>query len=57
MFSGKVENQIYNANKVNINILFKDGKVVDISKASDQLNVKVLSKTIRKQFLCYPKSF
>lgn len=57
VFSGKVENQIYNANKVNINILFKDGKVVDISKASDQLNVKVLSKTIRKQFLCYPKSF
>jgi uncharacterized protein len=49
-------NRIYNANKVNIKILFNDGTVKDISKASDQLNVEVLSKTIRKQFLCYPKN-
>jgi uncharacterized protein len=56
VFSGEVENRIYNANKVNINILFNDGSVKDISKASDQLNVDVLSKTIRKQFLCYPKN-
>ncbi len=56
VFSGEVENRIYNANKVNIKILFNDGTVKDISKASDQLNVDVLSKTIRKQFLCYPKN-
>jgi uncharacterized protein len=55
VFSGTIENRIYNASKVNINILFNDGKLIDISKASDQLNVKVLSKTIRKQFLCFPK--
>jgi uncharacterized protein len=56
VFAGEVENRIYNANKVNIKILFNDGTVKDISKASDQLNVEVLSKTIRKQFLCYPKN-
>ena len=55
VFSGTIENRIYNASKVNINILYNNGRITDISKASDQLNVKVLSKTIRKQFLCFPK--
>jgi uncharacterized protein len=55
VFTGEVENRIYNASKVNINILFSNGKVKDIAEASDQLNVDVLSKTITKRFLCYPK--
>lgn len=56
IFSGEIENRIYNdASKVNIKILFNDGTITDISRASDQLNVSVLSKTIRKQFLCFPK--
>ncbi|MBC7864527.1 MAG: HD domain-containing protein [Bacteroidia bacterium] len=55
VFTGEVENRIYNASKVNINILFNNGKVTDIASASDQLNVDVLSKTITKRFLCYPK--
>jgi HD superfamily phosphohydrolase len=56
VFKDKVENRIYNIDsKVNIKILFRDGTIKDIAKSSDQLNVKVLSKVIRKNFICYPK--
>lgn len=56
VFSGEVKNEIYRADKVRINILYKDGSIKDISDASDQLNIDVLAKTVRKYFLCYPKS-
>ncbi|MGK0430836.1 MAG: hypothetical protein ACJARX_002515, partial [Psychroserpens sp.] len=31
------------------------GKVVDIAKASDQFNIKALSKSVTKYYICYPK--
>lgn len=37
-----------------INILFKNNKTSDISDASD-INLSVLSETVRKYFICYPK--
>jgi hypothetical protein len=55
VFSKSVSNEIYNVDKIGITILFKDGKTKDISKSSDQLNVKVLNKTVKKWFLCYPR--
>jgi len=55
VFAEKVENSAYNTNSVNINILYKNGDIVDIAQASDQLNISVLSKTVTKYFLCYPK--
>lgn len=55
VFSGQVKNEIYRADKVRINILYKDGTIKDISEASDQLNLDVLAKTVKKYFLCYPK--
>lgn len=55
VFSGLVANDAYRADKIRINILFKDGTVTDIAEASDQMNLEVLSKTITKHFLCYPK--
>jgi len=55
VFADKVENNAYDPKDVNINILFKDGRIVDIAEASDQLNISVLSKTVTKYFLCYPK--
>lgn len=54
VFSKKVSNEIYNK-KIGINILFRDGKIKDISESSDQLNVEVLNKTVKKWFLCYPR--
>lgn len=55
VFTKSVANEIYNVNKIGINLLFRDGKVKDISKSSDQLNVEVLNKTVKKWFLCYPR--
>jgi len=54
--SGEVENSAYKTNIVKINILMNDGKVLDIAEASDQLNTDVLSKTVKKYFICYPKN-
>jgi hypothetical protein len=39
-----------------INLLTKKGKVIDVAEASDQLNLKALSKKVVKYYLCYPKS-
>ena len=55
VFIGTIENQAYNQDLQNINILRKNGKLVDVAKASDQLNLKALSKKVVKYYLCYPK--
>jgi len=55
VFSGSIENQAYNQEKQNINILKKNGKLVDVAKMSDQLNLKALSKKVTKYYMCYPK--
>ncbi len=57
VFTGNVENDAYRGDKISINILFKDGSVVDIAKASDQLNIAVLEKTVKKYYLCCPKEY
>lgn len=56
VFSDKIASNIYDPQLEKINILFKNKKVIDIAYASDQLNISVLSKTITKYFLCYPKT-
>ena len=55
VFTGNVTNEAYRADKIRINILFKDGSVADIAEASDQLSIDVLSRTVKKYYLCYPK--
>ena len=54
-FEGDVISDIYSTHQVRINMLYSDGKVVDITKASDHLNASVLDKKTKKYFLCYPK--
>jgi len=56
VFTDLITNKAYNPVTDRINILYKNGDVVDIAKASDQLNVAVLSNPVTKYFLCYPKS-
>jgi len=53
--SGEVENSAYKPDNLKINISMNNGKVIDIAEAGDQLNVEVLSKTVKKYFICYPK--
>ncbi|HRH11822.1 MAG TPA: phosphohydrolase, partial [Bacteroidia bacterium] len=50
-----VNNSAYNADSFNINILMSDGSLVDVTKASDQLNLLSLSTPVTKHFICYPK--
>lgn len=54
LITGEITNSAYNQNTENIKILFKNGKVKDMGKASD-INLSVLTKTVRKYFACYPK--
>jgi HD superfamily phosphohydrolase len=55
VFSGEIENRAYNEQQQNINILRKNGKLQDVAKASDHLNLRALSKTVTKYYICYPK--
>lgn len=54
VFTDTITNQAYNSNKP-ILILNKKGKLKDIAKASDQLNLQALTKPVVKHFICYPK--
>ncbi|CEN47617.1 conserved hypothetical protein [Capnocytophaga canimorsus] len=55
VFSGEVSNIAYNEKRQNIYILTKTGKILDVAKASDQLNLEALSERVVKNYLCYPK--
>ena len=55
VFNGHVENLAYNPKKEGLKILYKSGKIKDILKASDHLSSKVLSKTVAKHYICFPK--
>ncbi|MFV0540667.1 MAG: HD domain-containing protein [Aestuariibaculum sp.] len=55
VFCGTMANQAYQLKENGINILHKSGKIQDIVKVSDQLNLKALSKPVTKHFVCYPK--
>ncbi len=55
VFSDKVSNNLYSQKKEKINILLKNNKILDISGASDQFDMKSLNKEINKYFICFPK--
>ncbi|MDT0607481.1 HD domain-containing protein [Croceitalea rosinachiae] len=55
VISGEISNRAYNEKYQNINILRKNEKLTDVAKASDHLNLKALSKTVTKYYVCYPK--
>jgi hypothetical protein len=55
VFTGEISNQAYQHDEQQIYILHKSGKIEDIVKASDQLNLKALSKPVTKYYICYPK--
>jgi len=55
LLEGVVANNAYNPLEGNINILQKNGTLVDIAETSDILQLSILSKTIEKHYLSYPK--
>ena len=52
---GFVTNEAY-AEGQKINILTKDGELLDIAQASDLPNIKAISKIVKKNYLCWPKN-
>ncbi|ESU24925.1 hypothetical protein FEDK69T_04810 [Flavobacterium enshiense DK69] len=55
IFKGKIKNQAYNKTGEPIHIYKKDKTIEDVVEASDQLNLKALSKPVTKYFICFPK--
>ena len=55
IFKGKIKNQAYSVQAEPIRILKKDNTVEDVVEASDQLNLKSISKEVTKYYLCHPK--
>lgn len=53
VYTDSVQNKAYSANNFHINILFKNGQVLDIAEASDQYNIDSLTKLVTKYYLCF----
>lgn len=48
-----IEKNMYNPADDSIDILYNDGSTTNIAEASDMLNISVLSKKVKKYYLCY----
>ena len=48
-----ITTDMYREEDDSIAILYKDGTIKDISEASDMLNIQLLSKKIKKYYLCF----
>jgi hypothetical protein len=53
---GTVTNEAYVSGGKSINILNKQGTVIDIALASDLPSIKAISKIVEKNYLCWPKN-
>jgi len=56
VFTDVVRNNAYKTGDGSILILMKDGKVKDITAASDNSNLEALARTVKKYILCYDKN-
>jgi len=54
VYSDVLTNKAYNQDKQNINMLMKNGDIIDLTKASDNLNISALAQPVEKYFLCFP---
>jgi uncharacterized protein len=52
VFSDSIQNYAYNQSADEINILYNDGSIEDITSASDNLNISALAHPVTKYFLC-----
>ena len=54
--SGIIKNQAYDLHHNSVSILYKNGKIKDLTEASDHMNLLALTKPVVKHFMFYPKS-
>ena len=52
VFTGEISNTAYRKDEQNILIDTKNNKIVDVTKASDQMNLDALSTKVTKYYLC-----
>lgn len=50
-----IEKNMYDPADDSIDILYNDGTIKNIADASDMLNISLLSKKVKKYFVCYPR--
>jgi HD superfamily phosphohydrolase len=55
VFHNTTSNYAYDPFFPGIHILFKNGRIKELTKASDLLNLSILANPVIKYFLCYPK--
>ncbi|MGI9549656.1 MAG: HD domain-containing protein [Aurantibacter sp.] len=55
VFEGQISNQAYDLADQSINISRNHGKILDVTRTSDQMNLEALSKSVVKYYYCYPK--
>jgi uncharacterized protein len=53
---GTVSNEAYVAEGQHIQVLLKNGNVIDLTSASDLPQIGAMSKAVKKNFLCWPKN-
>lgn len=53
---GTVSNEAYQAEGQTIKVLLKSGEIIDLTEASDLPGIKAMTKTLKKNFLCWPKN-
>ena len=56
VYQDVLTNKAYNQDKENIKLLMKNGEIIDLSAASDNLNISALAQPVEKYFLCYPNN-
>ena len=54
IITNKLTNNAYNFKRENINLVMKSGEIIDVTKASDNLNISALANPVEKFFLSYP---
>ncbi|MEO6188608.1 MAG: HD domain-containing protein [Ginsengibacter sp.] len=55
VFTGDAINKTYSIEEEHINILFKNGKTMDISEVDNALINQTLFGTVKKFYICYPE--
>jgi hypothetical protein len=55
VFTDSISINAYSPGEEAIQILYNNGKLIDIAIASDMLNARALSDETKKFFICYPK--
>ena len=48
-----IEKNMYDSADDSIDIIYKDGTIKNIAEASDMLNISLLSKKVKKYYICY----